>query len=101
MRRHSGLSLHLPTTLHGVRTSPFRTRRGRGRENGVQKRVFREKLALDTLGAHKQHDQRPHGLDIGACRNGPQIGRFGENLAFESTFLEKQTLLKRFRFSEY
>ena len=57
------------STLHGVRTSPFRARRGRGRENGVQKRVFREKLALDTLGAHKQHDQRPHGLDIGARRN--------------------------------
>ena len=94
MCRHLGLSLHLPTTLHGVRTSPFRTRRGRGRENGVQKRVFREKLALDTLGAHKQHEQRPHGLDIGACRNRPQIGRFGENLPFESTFLDEQTLLK-------
>ena len=89
MRRHSGLSLYLPTTLHGVRTSPFRTRRGRGRENGVQKRVFREKLALDTLGAHKQHDQRPHGLDIGAWRNRQQIGRFGED---QTTFLDGQTL---------
>ena len=41
------------------RTRFFRTRRGRGRENEVKKRAFREKLALDTPRAHKQHEERP------------------------------------------
>ncbi len=33
--------------------------------NRPQNRVFREKLALDTLSGHKQHQTRLHGLDIG------------------------------------
>ena len=56
---------------------------------------------VDTPRAHKQHEQRPPGHNIGACANQTQIGRFGENLPFESTFLDGQTLkgpLKQIRY---
>ena len=53
------------TALHqsalGVRTCNFEAVRSSERENGLQKRVFREKLTLEVSGGTQQRKQRPHG----------------------------------------
>ena len=67
------------STLHGVRPRNFRARGGREQRNRPQKRIFREKLPLDTLRGHKQHQPRLHGLDIGACKFRTKDGHFVKN----------------------
>ena len=60
-------------------TSNFRVRRGREQRNKVQKRGFREKLALDTLSGHKRRQPELPQRNIGACRIVPKVGDLVKN----------------------
>ena len=61
--------------MHGVRHLFFRVHEGREQRNRVKKRVVREKLPLDTLGAQK-HDQEDRVGFIVPDVNFPQICDF-------------------------
>ena len=52
-------------------------------QNRPQKRVFREKLALDTLSGHKQHQPRLHGLDIRYGEFPSKVGDLVKNQRFK------------------
>ena len=54
-----------------------------------QKRVFREKLALDVFSGHKPTQTRLVQLHIVSCRN---VQLTGANQHIKSTFLDGQTL---------
>ena len=60
-----------------------------------QKRVFREKLALDVFSGHKPTQTRLVQLHIVSCRNVQLTGANQQNLANKSTFLDGQTLKER------
>ena len=59
-----------------------------------QKRVFREKLALVVSSGHKPTQTRLVQLHIVSCENVQKSRADQQNLAFRSTFLDGQTLLK-------
>ena len=76
-------------TLYGVSHRNYRELGGREPSNRPQKRVFREKLTLDTHSGHKGRQPRLHLLDIGSIQIQPNSSGFVEDW---TTFLEKQTL---------
>ena len=53
--------------MRGSINCSFRALGGLQNVNGPKKRVFREKLTLDTQGARKEVHEAPHGVHTAEC----------------------------------